>query len=468
METIKNSYPTIIQGGMGVNISNWVLAKKVSMLGEQGTISGTMLEWLLAHTLQSGDLDGNVRRVLARFPYQKIVDRVMKTYFVEGGLREDDKSHGVPMFNIDPGELLICLVVCANFVFVSLAKEGHNNPVSVNYLEKVAMPHIYALTGAMLAGADIVTMGAGIPHQIPKVMSQIQNSEVVTYDVPVEGTNIKNYTMTFDIKKFFGGPLPEMKKPKFLPIISTNLLASVLIKKVGKENIYGFVVEEPTAGGHNAPPRNKKEYSEKDYVDYKALSELGLPCWIGGSYATPEKRKYAISVGAQGIQAGSIFALSEESGMRPDIRRSMRFLGFNGLLQVKTDMQISPTGYPFKVAQIPGTISEAGTYYSRKRICNRGGLVILYERSDNTIGRRCSAEPVEKYVAKGGDEADTVNSGCLCNGLFVTAGINPDSHEPPVATIGDDVSFLKLLMNNPEDAYTAEDAINYLKGASVV
>ncbi|MCC6637592.1 MAG: hypothetical protein IT278_07680, partial [Ignavibacteriaceae bacterium] len=44
--SIKN-LPEIIQGGMGVNISSPELAKMVSKLGQQGTISGTALEWVM-------------------------------------------------------------------------------------------------------------------------------------------------------------------------------------------------------------------------------------------------------------------------------------------------------------------------------------------------------------------------------------------------------------------------------------
>ena len=176
----------------------------------------------------------------------------------------------------------------------------------------------------------------------------------------------------------------------------------MLIQKLPPGSIYGFVVEEPTAGGHNAPPRNKINYGEKDYVDYKKLSELGLPFWIGGGYTSPSALHQAMQLGAAGIQVGSIFALSEESGMNPDARREVRGLGFRDELKVRTDMRISPTGFPFKVIELPGTISENSIYESRKRICNIGGLVSLYEKEDGKIRRRCAAEPVDKFLKKGG------------------------------------------------------------------
>ena len=55
----------------------------------------------------------------------------------------------------------LCLV--ANFVEVYLAREGHDHPVGINYLEKIQPPHLPSIYGAMLAGVSYVLMGAGIP-----------------------------------------------------------------------------------------------------------------------------------------------------------------------------------------------------------------------------------------------------------------------------------------------------------------
>lgn len=460
MET--QHYPQIVAGGMGVYMLPYYSVREISMLGQIGTLSGTILEGVLVNELQSGDLGGHVRRALATFPFPHIAEKVLNKYYVEGGEKDKSKFKRAQMFEPKPSKLLISTVVCANYTYVWLAKEGHKNPVSINYLEKVAMPHVYAITGAMLAGVDIITMGAGIPKQIPGVMNAIYENKVATYNIPVIGKNITNHIMTFDIQEFFGGDLNITKVPKFLPIISANGIAENLIKNLPIGSIYGWIVEEPTAGGHNAPPRRRKTfYNEEDYVDYRKLSELGLPFWIGGGYASPGALENALGLGAAGIQVGSIFALSDGSNMDPETRKQIRKLGYNNQLNIKTDMQISPTGYPFKVIQLAGTISDKDTYNQRERICNIGGLVSLYEREDGKIGRRCSAEPIDAYEKKGGRIEDTESRGCLCNGLFSTVGMNY-SYEPMVFTIGDDVSFLRKLMANEDSSYTAREAINYL------
>jgi len=468
-EAIMEFKPKIIQGGMGVGISGWLLARTVSMLGQLGTVSGVIYERVFARMLQMGDPGGHLRRALSHFPFPEHAEIVLKAFFVEGGKSEDTDFKPVSVFTINPPDLLISLTVCANFALVWLAKEGHENLISINWLEKVAMSHVYAITGAMLAGVDYITMGAGIPRQIPGVINAVAEGRTVKYRVPVEGKNIKGHDMSFDPEKFFGGKLPSIEKPGFVPIIASVTLARILIGELPEGSIYGFVVEEPTAGGHNAPPRSKNEdglkvYGPKDEVDYPKIASCGLPFWIGGSKASPEKLKWALSVGAAGIQAGSIFALCEESGMNPRIRAEIRRLGFGNELIVKTDMRISPTGFPFKVVKLDGTLSEPEVYKARNRICNQGALATLYERPDGTIGYRCPAEPREKFVSiKGGDTSETEGRGCLCNAL-IKACVYGDEREPPVITLGDDVSFLPALMAHAGSSYSAEDAINYLLG----
>lgn len=464
--------PKIRQGGMGVNISGWHLAQTVSMLGQRGTISGVALERLMTRILQKGDPSGDIRRALSHFPFPEIAEKVINLYFVEGGIPKGKAYKPVPFFSVQPSRLLINLTICANFAWVWLAKENNPNPICVNYLEKIAMPHIYAITGAMLASVDEVTMGAGIPLQIPKVLDDIAFGREASYRVPVEGKDITSYVMTFDPTAFFERELPPMKRPNFIPIIASNLLANIFMKKLPEGSVQGFVVEEPTAGGHNAPPRKLvlndfneplPIYGEKDVVDYEALAKLGVPFWIGGSYASPEKLKWALSVGAEGIQAGSIFALCNDSDMNADIRRRTRTLGFEGKLVVRTDMRISPTGFPFKVIVLDDTIAIPEIYEARERICSQGGLIVLYERPDGKIGYRCPSEPEAMYVAKGGELADTVGRGCLCNGLMANADLG-DAVEDIVATLGDDVSFLPFLMKNKNDSYSASDALKYLLG----
>ena len=461
METTQK-LPRIIQGGMGMFVSGPRLARAVAICGQQGTVSGVCLEKALVRILQSGDGGGHLRRALSAFPFPAVAEKIIKVFFVEGGIPAGKPIKNAPVFTINPSPLLMALAVCANFAFVWLAKEGHSGRVSINYLEKVALPHLYSITGALLAGVDFVTMGAGIPLQIPAVLDALVEGRTASYRLPVEGVNQTSHTLSFNPEQFFAGKLPPITKPGFIPIISSNLLARLFMDKLpANQQVSGFVIEESTAGGHNAPPRRPPDYGPKDAVDYSKIAALGVRFWIGGSYASPAKLALALSLGAQGIQAGSIFALCEESELDSEIKRMIRKQGFEGTLEIKTNNETSPTGFPFKVVSLEGTISDPNVYTARVRVCDKHGLVTLYERQDGTIGYRCPSEPVESYLAKGGKIEDTVNRGCICNGLLSAVGLN-SAHEPPIVTLGNDVDFLLSLMANADSSYTAADAITFL------
>jgi len=464
--------PKIVQGGMGVHISTPFLAKKCSLSGRGlGTVSGVGAEHWVSRILQLGDPGDHYRRALAHFPFQEVSERIITKYFVEGGIPAGQRFKVVSAFNLQPSQNLVELAVAASFALVWLAKEGHTKPVSVNYLEKIQMPLLSDITGAMLAGVDFVTMGAGITLQIPGVLDAIASGGIPSYRVSVGGNGDGTETISFDPSAFFGVKFSELKlkRPGFLPIVSTDTLARIMVGKLPQGSIQGFIVELPTAGGHNAPPRKKGNFDEsgqpiygpRDEVNFKGIRDLGIPFWIGGGFASPEGLAQAQALGAVGIQTGSIFALCEDSGMKPSLSSKIRRLGFRGELVIYTDAQASPTGYPFKVASVAGTLSDPVVYHDRKRKCEPSMLRVPYKREDGTIVFRCPSELVSDYERKGGKREDTVGRKCICCGLFAAAGLgNP--LEPAIITMGDDVSFLPHLMKKETGSYTATDAIAYL------
>ncbi|MCC6550929.1 MAG: nitronate monooxygenase [Ignavibacteriaceae bacterium] len=457
----------IISGGMGVGVSSPRLANVVSKMGGLGTLSGVAADRWLARMLQHGDPDGKIRAALSHFPFRETAKRIIDTFFVDGGLAENQAYKVLPVFTFKTPKILIDLTVCANFVLVMLAKEACASPVNINYLEKIQLPHVYSFAGAMLAGVDYITMGAGIPIQVPGILDSLAEGKPACYRINVDGRT-EPAVQKFDLAEHFKEEIPKLKRPGFFPIISSNLLADLFMTK-SSGSIEGFIVELPTAGGHNAAPRGKfplnengePVYGPKDVIDFEKIAKHNKPFWIGGSYASPSHIKYAQSLGANGVQVGTIFALSEESGILKVYKDQIRKLAFNNQLIVKTDLLASPTGFPFKVIQLPGTLSEAAVYDARTRICNQGFLTTPYERPDGIIGFRCASERFDQFVRKGGKIEETAERRCLCNGLIAGSEMtNPG--EPPILTLGDDTSFLKHLMKHEDDTYTAADAMNYL------
>jgi len=480
--------PRLIQGGMGVGVSGWQLAREVSSLGQLGVVSGTALDSILVRRLGLGDPGGHVRRAMAAFPAKDVAARVLNRYFrsadatdASRGARHD--SSPAPRFGLIPLQRAKLtterewLIMLANFVEVFLAKEGHDGVVGINYLHKIQFPVLPSLYGAMLAGVDAVLMGAGIPGEIPAVMDELAMHRDVAVALDVLDAGDQKFSLHFEPGHLWASehldiPAP-LQRPQFLAIVSSATLARALLKKA-PGGIDGFVVEAPIAGGHNAPPRGQQHlstrgepvYGERDEVDMNQMADLGRPFWLAGGYATREKMLAAITLGARGIQVGTAFAFCEQSGLDPALRT--RFLA--GVLHderdVFTDPDASPTSFPFKVASLEGTLSDHEVYASRPRVCDLGYLRRAYLKADGTVDYRCPAEPLEDYIHKGGKAADTIGRKCLCNSLMANIGLGQtraDGYiEPALLTAGNDLACIKQYITPSRLSYSAKDVVTSL------
>lgn len=468
------SEPVVIQGGMGVYVSSWPLARQVSLAGQLGVVSGTGLDTVLARELQDGDPGGHRRRALAHFPVPAVAERILTRYYRALG-RGGAAYRPNPTVTLTPGRDFVDLAVAGNFTEVWLAKEGHDGMVGVNFLEKVQMCTPTAVLGVMAAGVDYVLMGAGIPREIPQLLRDLEAGRPGGVTVDVIGET-RRHTTTVDPATALGAPLPPLTRPKFLAIVSVHSLASYLYRD---ERIRpdGFVVEGPVAGGHSAPPRGRLQldehgdpiYGPKDLADLGKMAEVGLPFWLAGAYGTPEQVAEALAAGAAGVQSGTIFALAQESGLREDLKARMLDSLRAGELVVRNDPRASPTGFPFKVAEVAGTLSEPDRYAARDRICDLSYLRSAFERPDGTVGYRCAAEPASAFLRKGGAEEDLAGRKCLCNALMANVGFGQTRRdgyvEEPALTLGSDVTGAAPLLAEHAEGWTAQEAVEWLLSA---
>ena len=433
---------------MGVAVSGWRLARAVAETGQLGVVSGTALDVVHARILNDGDPGGHLRRAYGAFPHPEVADRVLRRWYVPGGRDPASPYRKVPMFSPRPARSLVELAVVATFAEVWLAREGHDGPVGINLLQKVEIPTIFGLFGAMVAGVEVVIMGAGIPAAIPGLLDALATGRRCTHRIDVEGGG-DSFEVELDPLNWWDWQ-PQLTRPRFLAVVSSHTLATYLARDATTRPD-GFVVEGPTAGGHNAPPRGRPGldergqpvYGPRDVPDLGRIAELGLPFWLAGGHGRVGGLAAARRLGAEGIQVGTAFALCEESGITEDLRQEVIARARRDALVVRTDPVASPSGYPFKVAVLDGTVASPEVYDARRRVCDLGYLRTPFRRVDGTIGLRCPSEPVDAYARKGGSVDDTVGRACLCNGLMATVGLGqrrPDGAEPPVVTMGDDVN----------------------------
>ena len=468
----------IIQGGMGAGVSNWRLARAVSWLGQLGVVAGTALDQILSRRLQDGDVGGHIRRALGQFPFPRIARRILDTYFIPGVRDATQPYKPVRMHTAESCIPAQELCVAANFVEVFLAREGHANPVGINFLEKIQMPHLPSLYGAMLAGVAVVIVGAGIPMEFPAAIAALAKHQSARYSLNVAGNQEgEPVRMTLDPATFLepGQTLPSLAAPAFLPIVSSSTLATMMVRRI-KGDMAGFIIEGPLAGGHNAPPRGQMQftadgqpiYGSRDDVDLEIFRQLGLPFWLAGGYGSPERLTTALAFGASGVQVGTPFALCSESGLAPDIRRALVAKALAGKAKVFTDAKASPTGFPFKVAELEGTLSDASVYAHRRRACDLGFLREAYRKPDGTLGYRCAAEPEKTFLAKGGSLEQAQGRKCLCNALVANIGmpqrLADGSQELPLVTLGDDFANVGRFCADGNPDYSAADVIRALLG----
>ena len=471
-------FPKIIQGGMGVGVSNWRLANAVSKLGQLGVVSGTALDQLFVRRLADGDQGGHMRRGLDAFPFPEMAKRVWQEYFVPGGKASGTPYPTTQMHQRRELRKVVELCIVSNFVEVYLAREGHKNAVGINFLEKVQMPHLSSIYGAMLAGVGYVLMGAGIPLHIPGVLDAFAAQHASEYKLSVTGAvQGQDTQMQFDASDYAEGPLPVLHRPRFLAIVSSNTLATTMLRRASGR-VDGLVIESPTAGGHNAPPRGKLQlnaagepvYGERDQVNIAELRRLCVPFWLAGGYGNAEKVREALEQGAAGVQVGTAFAFTRESGLRPDLKQELLAQAVDGTGDVFTDPLASPTGFPFKVAQLQGSYSDAEVAAARTRVCDLGYLREPYAAPDGNIGYRCAAEPVANYVAKGGKIEDTVGRKCLCNALLANIGHAQTRKcgqiEPALVTVGDDLNTVAQFLAPGRTTYSAADVVESLLSLS--
>ncbi len=438
-----------------------------------GITSGTAAAHLLARRLQHGDtrirLAFEALAALAPSLAPEL-DDLHTAYFVPGGKEASRPYKPVRPFGLDAPRWLHVLTIAANFTAVWECKQGHDNPVGINYLQKIELSQLPALYGAMLAGVDYVCVGAGNPAAFPAFVRGLARREAVEQPVHVARAATP-YTIRFDPREFGGDEAPDLRKPRFIAIVTTFEQAEQLASSEATRP-FGFVFEGSSAGGHNAPPADYRRslgepprWGAKDELDLRRLADLREPFWLAGHHGSPEGLRRALDAGAAGVQFGTLFAFCDESGMSPPLRLAMLRRIWRKDLAIVTEPLMSPTGFPFKVVQLAGSLSEEAVRSGRERVacCDLGHLVTPVEtrrrvtRPDGgteemvEVQTFCPAEPVEAFTRKGGLMMRRKGTICLCNGLMSTAGypgVRGGYVEPPVVTAGDasikDVRALQL------------------------
>ena len=505
----------LIQGGMGVYVSNWRLARAVSQ--EQpgitaGTVSGTALDIVYVRLLQLGDPGGHVRRALAAFDAQfgvSIGQKILDRYYIEGGKDPQARfknapkqtvhaldEHNLLPLPLQPGTVqpltvdqdVTELLIATAFAEVWLARQGNPGRIFINFLHKIELALVYSMYGAMLACVDGIIVGAGNPDGLPAICTRLAEQAAVEIELPVlYRESGESFRVSFDPKTVADGKLAltPLPRPAFLAIVSLQDLVQALAQSQSQAPD-GFIIEHHTAGGHNAGPQGplKKDelgqpiYGPQDEPDLQAIRQVGKPFWLAGGYGSHAKLTQAMALGANGVQVGSVFALAEESGMKATYRSAI----LNALKTETTEEGLihttlfSPTGFPFKVVQLEGTLADDAIYTARRRVCDLGLLQQRGLSKPDTAGKRrlfqrCPAAPLDDFVGKRGLPLNASERRCLCNGLLACVGLGQTgildgtlSEEPAIVTLGNHLDGIRHLSRNGQFSYWVHDVVTDILG----
>jgi nitronate monooxygenase len=466
--------PRIIQGGMGAGVSGWQLARAVSKAGELGVVSGVGLDTILARKLQLGDPDGELRRALSQLPLPGAAEAILDRWFVPDGLAAGSPFRAVRMHGSGPDRLRDELTIAGSFVEVFLAKEGHEGLVGINLLRKIQDSLLLSIFGAMLAGVDHVLIGAGIPVEVPGALDRLTALDPASLTLHLQGPSTREHRVHLDPADFLAAGAPPLKRPSFFGIVASAVVATTLVRRA-TGRVDGLVLENALAGGHVAPPRGRMKldasgqplYGKRDEVEPQRLRDLGLPFWLAGARARASDLRHALEVGAAGVQVGTAFAFCRESGIEPELKQRILEDIAAGTATVRNDPSASPTGFPFRILDVEGSLSRPDVLGERARVCDLGYLRQVREKADGTLEYRCPGERVESWLAKGGELAETAGRVCLCNGLLATIGVGQrrgERAEPPLVTAGEDLSIVAELSGPCGDGYGAAEVLASLRG----
>lgn len=174
------------------------------------------------------------------------------------------------------------------------------------------------------------------------------------------------------------------------------------------------------------------------------------------------------------MQVGTAFAYSAESGLADGLKRQVLAQVANGGVHVVGDWRVSPTGFPFKVVQAAGTLSDGAVFADRKPVCDLGVLRTGYRTPDGTIDYRCPAEPTRVYTGRKSGRADNAEGRrCLCNALLAAADLPQHRAtgyvEPPIITAGSDFSTVADLLRalpSGTELYPARAVVEHIRGTA--
>ena len=270
-------------------------------------------------------------------------------------------------------------------------------------------------------------MGAGIPREIPGVLDALAraSSRRASSSTSRARRTRRRRASSFDPREHWPSRSAPLRRPRFLAIVSAHSLATMLARKA-TGRVDGFVVEgRPRAGttrrraaSCSSTPDGEPSTASATSSTSAKIRELGLPFWLAGGAGTPEaaggaRRGRGRRAGRHAVRVlRRVRAHADAQAPRAGARRDGDVAYAHRPARVTDGLSVQgrAAGRHARDRTTRASASATSAFCARRIARRRAARLSLPRRA----GRR--------YVAKGGDIADTVGRRCLCNGLTANIG----------------------------------------------
>jgi nitronate monooxygenase len=243
-----------------------------------------------------------------------------------------------------------------------------------------------AVRGAIDAGAHAIISGAGLPLALPSIQ-------------PPGDTAL-------------------------IPIVSSARALQLICRRWERQHYRpdAVVVEGPLAGGHLGFRLDQLDLEENTLerllppVKEVAQAHGDFPVIAAGGIYTHADICRFLALGADAVQMGTRFLVTEESGATPAYKQAV--LSATPADILVADDPGSPCGLPFRVLR-GSPMYRSALVRARKPKCDKGYVLL------KDAGGRYTSCPARH---------DNEHSFCICNGLLSSAGIGHG--EAPLYTCG--------------------------------
>jgi nitronate monooxygenase len=292
------------------------------------------------------------------------------------------------------------------------AAKAHGGYAGINIMVALQRDFEASVRAAIDAGADAIVSGAGLPLSLPAIR-------------PPRDTAL-------------------------IPIVSSARALALICRRWERERFRpdAVVLEGPLAGGHLGFRADQVDLEENTLerllppVKEVAVAHGDFPVIVaGGIYSHEDIRRY-LGLGADGVQMGTRFLATEESGASDAYKQAVLRARPEDL--VVASVPGSPCGLPFRVLH-ESPMYQSALVRRRPPRCDKG--YVLLKDAEGRFTRCAAKDDNERFF-------------CICDGLFSAAGHDADKDEP-IYTAGTTAARVDRIVS-------AGDLMAELAGATLV